>query len=182
MTTISGKGDSGAQTIEVATDHITSTTTQSKDKAAALLEKAEADGHRVVVTPEDNKRILRQIDLIILPILLSVYGLQSLDKTSLSYASVFGLITDTHLVGQQYSVCTLGSESRYMILTSISVDWKHSLSGSACLPASCSACSSQIAHRAFHGLHGLHMGYHSLRYVHPSVRAVHITKLSANEH
>jgi len=108
MTTMTGKGDSGAQTFEVVTDHTPSTTTQPKDKAAALLEKAEADGHRVVVTPEDNKRILRRIDLVILPILLSVYGLQSLDKTSLSYASVFGLITDTHLVGQQYSVSTSG--------------------------------------------------------------------------
>ena len=111
MTTISGKGDSGAETIELANDHITGTSTTPKDKAAALLEKAEADGHRVVVTPEDNKRILRQIDLIILPILLSVYGLQSLDKTSLSYASVFGLITDTHLVGQQYSVRTINWSS-----------------------------------------------------------------------
>jgi MFS family permease len=71
-----------------------------KDKAAQYLNQ---NGRRIKVTPEDNARILRKIDLTILPILLVVYCLQSLDKTSLSYASVFGLIDDAHLHGQQYS-------------------------------------------------------------------------------
>lgn len=69
------------------------------DKAAELL----ASGGRIYVTPEDNKRVLRKIDFVILPLLLSIYSLQSLDKTSLSYASVFGLIDDTHLHGEEYS-------------------------------------------------------------------------------
>lgn len=73
-----------------------------KDKAAIILEEA---GHRVVVTAEDNKRVLRKIDWAILPIILVIYCLQSLDKTSLSYASVFGLIADTHLVGGEYGWC-----------------------------------------------------------------------------
>jgi hypothetical protein len=81
--------------------HKPTDTTRGKDKAAELL----AAHGRVVVTPEDNKRVLRKIDLVILPILLSVYFLQSLDKTTLSYASVFGLITDAKLNpnSQQYS-------------------------------------------------------------------------------
>jgi MFS family permease len=41
--------------------------------------------------------------LAILPVLLTVYCLQSLDKTSLAYASVFGLIDHAHLVGDEYS-------------------------------------------------------------------------------
>ncbi|EPE05156.1 allantoate permease [Ophiostoma piceae UAMH 11346] len=76
------------------------------DAAAELLRKVGAgdgtDG-AFVVTPEDNARILRKIDLVILPIILVVYFLQCLDKATLSYASVFGLIKDTHLVGKQYS-------------------------------------------------------------------------------
>lgn len=71
-----------------------------KDKAALLLKQAD---HPVTVTPQDNARILRKIDLTILPILLSVYCLQSLDKTTLAYASVFGLLKDTDLHGQEYS-------------------------------------------------------------------------------
>jgi len=69
------------------------------DKAAELL----ASEGRIFVSASDNKRVLRKIDLVILPLLLSIYALQSLDKTSLTYASVFGLIQDTHLHGQEYS-------------------------------------------------------------------------------
>ena len=74
---------------------------KGKDKAAALL----ASNERIVVTSAENKLVLKKIDLVILPILLSVYFLQSLDKTTLSYASVFGLIEDANLDpnSQQYS-------------------------------------------------------------------------------
>ncbi|SPN96635.1 related to permease of the major facilitator superfamily [Cephalotrichum gorgonifer] len=74
--------------------------TTGRDKAAQFLKQA---NHPVVVTPEDNARVLRKIDLRLLPLLLVVYCLQSLDKTSLSYASVFGIIKDTNLVGNQFS-------------------------------------------------------------------------------
>jgi hypothetical protein len=77
--------------------------TAHKDKAAAFLQAAGAVNQRVVVTPEENKRILRKINLTILPIMLGVYFLQALDKATLSYASVFGLVTDAHLGGQDYS-------------------------------------------------------------------------------
>ncbi|KAF2437731.1 MFS general substrate transporter [Karstenula rhodostoma CBS 690.94] len=75
------------------------------DKAAALL----ASNERIVVTPEGNKRVLRKIDLVLLPILLSVYFLQSLDKTTLSYASVFGLIEDANLDPASDQFSWLGS-------------------------------------------------------------------------
>jgi hypothetical protein len=76
------------------------TATPGKDKAAILLEQA---GRDITVTAADNKRVLRQIDWAILPIILFIYCLQSLDKSSLSYASVFGLIPDLNLVGSQFS-------------------------------------------------------------------------------
>ncbi|KAL9085261.1 MAG: hypothetical protein Q9165_007695 [Trypethelium subeluteriae] len=71
-----------------------------KDRAVEFLK---AVGGPVTVTTEDNRRILRKIDFVILPIILGIYFLQSLDKTALSYASVFGIIKDAHLVGDQYS-------------------------------------------------------------------------------
>lgn len=79
----------------------TETPLAGRDKAAQFLKQANQSA--VVVTPGENARILRKIDLHILPIILFVYCLQSLDKTTLSYASVFGLIDDTHLVGEQFS-------------------------------------------------------------------------------
>ncbi|KAK6081873.1 allantoate permease [Seiridium cupressi] len=72
-----------------------------RDAAADFLNK-NPEG-RVVISPDDDKRVLRRIDCIILPIMLFVYFLQGLDKATLSYASVFGLISDTGLVGEQYS-------------------------------------------------------------------------------
>ena len=58
---------------------------------------------KVVLTPEEDKRILRKIDIGVLPVMLVVYFLQQLDKSSLSYTSVFGIVNEAHLVGTQYS-------------------------------------------------------------------------------
>ncbi|KAF5024382.1 hypothetical protein F66182_3569 [Fusarium sp. NRRL 66182] len=58
---------------------------------------------RIKVTPEDDARVLRRIDLVVLPLMLAVYFLQGLDKATIAYASIFGLIEDTHLVGNQFS-------------------------------------------------------------------------------
>lgn len=48
------------------------------DAAAELLRKTQeaTDGARIVVSPADDKRILRKIDLVILPLILIVYFLQ----------------------------------------------------------------------------------------------------------
>ena len=77
-------------------------TDAGKDKAAEVLEESD---HSVTLTHENNKRVLRKIDLRILPVILAIYFLQALDKATLAYASVFGLVEDTNLVGHQYS-CT----------------------------------------------------------------------------
>ncbi|KAM0103806.1 hypothetical protein ACP6JE_001418 [Aspergillus fumigatus] len=71
-----------------------------KDDALQLIEQV---GHSTVLTAENNARVLRRIDLRLLPVLLGIYFLQQLDKSTLSYASVFGLIEKAHLHGKQYS-------------------------------------------------------------------------------
>ncbi|CAK7229776.1 hypothetical protein SCUCBS95973_007342 [Sporothrix curviconia] len=48
-------------------------------------------------------RVLKKIDRVIIPICFVTLMLNFMDKTILSSASVFGLRTDNHLVGQQYS-------------------------------------------------------------------------------
>jgi MFS transporter, ACS family, allantoate permease len=50
-----------------------------------------ADGEVIVLTPADEKRLLRKIDLNLIPLMCVVYGLNYLDKTTLSYASIMGL-------------------------------------------------------------------------------------------
>jgi len=57
----------------------------------------------IEVTPEEEAALVRKIDWHILPLLCVVYGLQYLDKTTLSYSSIMGIQTFAHLHGQQYS-------------------------------------------------------------------------------
>ncbi|TVY84112.1 putative transporter [Lachnellula suecica] len=70
------------------------------DEAGALAATALASGP---AEAEISKRVLRKVDLYILPFLCITYGLQFLDKTSLGYSSVFGIITDNNLEGQDYA-------------------------------------------------------------------------------
>ncbi|OJJ47531.1 hypothetical protein ASPZODRAFT_63825 [Penicilliopsis zonata CBS 506.65] len=71
-----------------------------EDEALELINDL---GHSTLLTPENNARVLRQIDLRLLPVMLGIYFLQQMDKSTLSYASVFGLIEKTHLHGLEYS-------------------------------------------------------------------------------
>ncbi|KAG2183137.1 hypothetical protein INT43_006132 [Umbelopsis isabellina] len=54
-----------------------------------------------------EKKLLRKIDMRILPYLCAVGFFQFLDKMTLSYSSVLGIIQDTHLQGAEYGA--LGS-------------------------------------------------------------------------
>lgn len=71
------------------------------DEALKVLEGE--NGEVIELAPEDERKLLRKIDWNIMPMLCIVYGLNYLDKTTVSYASIMGLKTDLHLVGQQYS-------------------------------------------------------------------------------
>ncbi|KAJ5965157.1 uncharacterized protein N7479_005033 [Penicillium vulpinum] len=100
-----GQQDEFVETIEPemsqAVPHDNSKGSQPKgDQALQLIEEA---GHSNILTPENNAKVLRKIDLRLLPLLLGVYFLQQLDKSTISYASVFGIVEKAHLVGQEYS-------------------------------------------------------------------------------
>lgn len=55
------------------------------------------------IDPTEAKRVLRKIDLRVIPVLFGTYLLQYLDKNALNFASAYGLSEGTHLVGQDYS-------------------------------------------------------------------------------
>lgn len=50
-----------------------------------------------------NKRLVRKIDLIVLPLLAGTYVLQYIDKQAMSYAAVFDLFTETGITQDQYA-------------------------------------------------------------------------------
>lgn len=55
------------------------------------------------VDPDEERRVLRKIDWHVLPLLMGTYMLQYLDKSSINFASVYGLEKGTNLHGQDYS-------------------------------------------------------------------------------
>ncbi|KAM0133428.1 hypothetical protein ACHAP3_005953 [Botrytis cinerea] len=94
--------------------HVTSSPAVSKSEAvnnsspaaSAHLDDNYAlfqDARDVEVDPQEVKRVLRKIDMRLMPILFITYMLQYLDKNSINFSSVYGLQKGTHLEGQQYS-------------------------------------------------------------------------------
>ncbi|CAK7227581.1 hypothetical protein SBRCBS47491_006619 [Sporothrix bragantina] len=55
------------------------------------------------IDPALHKRVLRKLDMRLVPLLCICYMLQFLDKSSLSYAALLSIQKDLGLVGQQYS-------------------------------------------------------------------------------
>ncbi|OBA19943.1 MFS general substrate transporter [Metschnikowia bicuspidata var. bicuspidata NRRL YB-4993] len=53
--------------------------------------------------PEEDKKLLRKIDLYLLPLICTTYCVQFMDKQTISYGAILGLRTDLNMVGDQYS-------------------------------------------------------------------------------
>lgn len=50
-----------------------------------------------------NKRLVRKVDLLLLPLLCGTFFLQYIDKQAVSYSAVFDLFETTGITGSQYS-------------------------------------------------------------------------------
>ncbi|KAL4783426.1 fungal-specific transcription factor domain-containing protein [Aspergillus varians] len=72
------------------------------DEAAQYL--VHHSGH-APLSPEEESRMIRKMDWILLPMLFMTATLGAVDKVAISTAAIYGLKTDLHLVGQQYSWC-----------------------------------------------------------------------------
>ena len=55
------------------------------------------------ISPEEDARVKRKVDWMILPYLAVCYVFFYVDKTTLSYAAIFGIREDLNLQGTQYS-------------------------------------------------------------------------------
>ena len=74
---------------------------QDADEALQVVRDS-GDAEEIAIDEELKTRLLRKIDLHIMPIMCVVYGLNYLDKTTLSYASIMGLETDLNLTKSNY--------------------------------------------------------------------------------
>lgn len=71
------------------------------DIAMALFDNPE-ELHEAI-DPEDERKLVRKIDFMILPYLAVCYAFFYIDKTTLSYAAIFGIRDDLNLVGTEYN-------------------------------------------------------------------------------
>ncbi|KAI4113407.1 MAG: hypothetical protein LQ338_008181 [Usnochroma carphineum] len=74
----------------------------ANDADEALRAFAGHEGEMLELDASTSKRLLKRIDLHLMPLLCVIYGLNYLDKTTLSYASVMGIKKDINLVGDDY--------------------------------------------------------------------------------
>lgn len=91
-----GLGAPGLAPIE---EERSSASSKDLDDAYELYRRQDATN----LDPREARQVLRRIDWHILPLLMGTYLLQYLDKSSVNFASVFGLRQGTNLHGQDYS-------------------------------------------------------------------------------
>ena len=92
-------GSQKAESITDTTLPISSAASQDLDDSYDIYKRY----NDIEIESAEAKKVLRQIDLRVMPILFVTYMLQYLDKNSINFASVYGLQTGTGLKGQDYS-------------------------------------------------------------------------------
>ncbi|VUC30795.1 unnamed protein product, partial [Clonostachys rosea] len=55
------------------------------------------------IDPEEEKKLVRKLDMVIMPMMAFVYFFQYIDKQTINYAAIFGLKTDLKLTGDEFS-------------------------------------------------------------------------------
>ena len=74
--------------------------TKSADVAMKLFQDHDFN---MIIDPEEAKQIVRKIDWFIIPMIAVNYVFFYIDKTTLSYAALYGIREDLNLTGSQYS-------------------------------------------------------------------------------
>lgn len=73
---------------------------KSADVAMKLFENHDFN---MYIDPEEEKKVIRKLDWIIIPMIMVNYIFFYIDKTTLSYAALYGMNEDLGLTGSQYS-------------------------------------------------------------------------------
>ena len=59
--------------------------------------------HALLEDTDARKKLVKKIDLMLMPLMMGTYTLQYIDKQAMSYGAVFDLLAGTHTSGTQYS-------------------------------------------------------------------------------
>lgn len=91
------KGDTDIVSVQGCHEENVEKQKQDRVKFEDVGAKVVDVNHVRVVTPAENRTVLRRIDFFVLPLLFISYGLQFMDKGLLGNAAQFGIIEDLHL-------------------------------------------------------------------------------------
>ncbi|KAF2112864.1 allantoin permease [Lophiotrema nucula] len=99
--------------VETGTVTAPESTTDDGDEALNFLKNQHDVGE---LTLEEEKKLVRRIDWMIMPLMWSCYCLQYLDKTLVNYAAVMGIYDDAHITTDQFSNLALFFYVSYLVL------------------------------------------------------------------
>ncbi|CDR41419.1 CYFA0S07e01882g1_1 [Cyberlindnera fabianii] len=80
------------------------------DEALAVAEQYED----IEVSPEEDAKLRRKLDFLLLPIFGFLYMVQFMDKTCISFAAIMGIQTDFNMTGQMYPWTSSGFYLGYL--------------------------------------------------------------------
>lgn len=80
-------------------DHVESL----EDQCVAAQKQGQLSTLNPVVEPSLEKRVIRKIDMMVIPFICVTYLITYVDKAMLGYSAVFGLKEGLHLHGTEYS-------------------------------------------------------------------------------
>ncbi|KAH9917079.1 MFS general substrate transporter [Fomitopsis serialis] len=86
-----------------AQDTLEKASLDSKDEKKSTSHVALVTDQHVEITPEEERRLRRKIDLHLMPLMCVLYWIQFMDKTTLGSAAILGIKTSTHLTTNEYN-------------------------------------------------------------------------------
>lgn len=76
---------------------------KNEDVAASFLAQVDPIVAGTEISKQEEKKLLRKIDWILIPLISVTCILAAVDKVIISNAAIYGMRTDTHLTGNDYS-------------------------------------------------------------------------------
>lgn len=76
---------------------------KNEDVAASFLAQVDPAVAETEISRQEEKKLLRKIDWVLIPLISVTCILAAVDKVIISNAAIYGMRTDTHLTGNDYS-------------------------------------------------------------------------------
>jgi hypothetical protein len=66
-------------------------------------QETEQGSSRMLMTPAEEKKLVRKLDMFIIPVYMITYLVSFLDRANIGNAKIAGLTTDLHLKGSEFN-------------------------------------------------------------------------------